>query len=436
MPLPPEVRREVTAPTGGEPGTLVDPARITRLAVPEPPGRVALLPPVVHRVAGSAEQVPIDRERFERTTAAIDRGLTWLRSVQGPNGGWMEGTAGAGTDQVRPSFAASLAITGLVIKAFAQNGIDVESDPALARAIEYLRRRAWPDGTFDPDSSGALGNYAASAMTMGLASVGSARTREWVVEMVTWLKSKQWDQAQGIGPDRDWFGGAGYGNSRRPDLSNTQFFLDALRDAGVDATDPSVQKALIFVTRCQNLPEFNSAAWAEDGSRDGGMVYTPANGGESMASGAAGEGRAGEKLPPGQPRSLRSYGSMTYAGFKSLLHAGLTEDDPRVRSALEWISRHWTFKENPGMGLEGHYYYLHAMARALRASGQRMITDSSGTEHDWRDELIDTIVGMQSADGSFRNSAERWMEANPELATAYLLLALQEAIKPTLVMEP
>ena len=60
---------------------------------------------------------------------------------------------------------------------------------------------------------------------------------------------------------------------------------------------------------------------------------------------------------------------MTYAGFKSLLYAGLTGDDPRVAAAIGWIQRHWTLEENPGLGGQGLYYYLHAMARALRASG-------------------------------------------------------------------
>lgn len=355
-----------------------------------------------------------------------------MRSVQGPTGGWMEEVSAAGTDQARTSSSASLAVTGLVLRAFAQRGAVSEGDPLVDRAIDFIRSGAWKDGRFEPDATGALGNYVASSITLGLVPVGSTRTREWVAEAVAWLRANQWDQRQGIAPGQDWFGGAGYGNSRRPDLSNTQIFLDALHEAGVPATDPAVQKALIFVKRCQNLGESNGAAWAGNGGEDGGMIYTAANGGESMASAAAGEGRAGEELPPGTPRSLRSYGSMTYAGFKSMLYAGLAPDDPRVRSALDWIRRHWTFAENPGMGKEGHYYYLHAMSRALLASRLDSIASADGREHNWREELIDAILALQAEDGSFRNPAERWMESKPELATAYLVLALEEALKPVL----
>ena len=35
---------------------------------------------------------------------------------------------------------------------------------------------------------------------------------------------------------------------------------------------------------------------------------------------------------------LRSYASMTYAGLKSMIYAGLDRDDPRVKAALDYIT--------------------------------------------------------------------------------------------------
>ena len=61
-------------------------------------------------------------------------------------------------------------------------------------------------------------------------------------------------------------------------------------------------------------------------------------------------------MPTGQARSLRSYGSMTYAGFKSLLYADLPPDDRRVASALGWIEANFTVGENLGLGQQGRYY--------------------------------------------------------------------------------
>ena len=216
-----------------------------------------------------------------------------------------------------------------------------------------------------------------------------------------------------------------------PTWSNTQMMLDALYDAGVSPEEPTVQRALVFLTRTQNLKSTNPTAWAQAGTDDGGFIYTPANNGESMASEAAGEGRYGEKIPAGEPRSLKSYGSMSYAGFKSLLYAGLQEDDPRVKAALGWVKDNYTFQENPGLGQQGYYYYLHAMARALRASGLDTITDSKGVQHNWRSELIDAIASRQREDGSWVNLNDRWEESRPELATIYSVLAIEEALKPT-----
>jgi squalene-hopene/tetraprenyl-beta-curcumene cyclase len=50
--------------------------------------------------------------------------------------------------------------------------------------------------------------------------------------------------------------------------------------------------------------------------------------------------------------------------------------------------------------------------------------DADGTEHTWRDELIVELASQQRADGAFVNSNERWLEGDPNLVTAYALLAL------------
>ena len=185
---------------------------------------------------------------------------------------------------------------------------------------------------------------------------------------VAWLRASQWQAEDQISPEEDWYGGVGYGKHGRPDLSNTQMMLEALHDAGVSPEDPAIQEALVFVSRSQNLKTTNPSAWAQAGPNDGGFIYTPANGGESMASQYVGEGRYGELLVGSDPRRLRSYGSMTYAGFKSLLHAGLNQNDPRVDAAMGWIRRNWTLEENPGVGQQGLYYYFHALSRALSAA--------------------------------------------------------------------
>ena len=115
---------------------------------------------------------------------------------------------------------------------------------------------------------------------------------------------------------------------------------------------------------------------------------------------------------------------MTYAGLKSMIFAGLTRDDPRVKAAVAWLEKHYTFAENPGLGDAGLFYYFHTAAKALDVLGEETFTDAQGVEHRWRSELADALLARQQADGSWVNSNSRWMEGEPTLVTSYSLLAL------------
>jgi squalene-hopene/tetraprenyl-beta-curcumene cyclase len=199
--------------------------------------------------------------------------------------------------------------------------------------------------------------------------------------------------------------------------------MEAMNDAGLDKNDPAFKSALAFVSRMQNNSETNKAKWAGD---DGGFIYSPGRSGD-------GESSAGEYNAPDGRRMLRSYGSMTYAGLKSMIYAGLTKDDPRVKAAWSWITRNWSLDENPGMRLNnpeaarfGIYYYYHAMAKALNAYDEPTVVDAKGVKHDWRVELIAKLTSLQKPDGSWAGEA-RWKEDSQILVTSYAILALQEA---------
>lgn len=401
----------------------IDPGKMTESPLPPLPNSITAPPPPTFRIALQSEDAPVDAETWARCLAAIDRGLDFLRTRQAGSGFWMMEDETQPTDEPQQATPVAAAITAMGVQSFAQRGLDPESDPTLSKAVIATMSVREQDELMN----NALANYIRSAMISGLASLEDPRFRDAVDEGVRSLTKHQWDRDEGIGVRSDWFGGAGYGNRGRPDLSNTQNMLQALYDSGMSPDEPAFQEAVVFLSRTQNLKAVNESAWAGD---DGGFVYTPANGGESMGSQYAGEGRYGELIPAGQPRSLRSYGSMTYAGFKSLIYAGLDENDPRVRAAYDWIRRHWTFRENPGLGQQGLYYYWLAMSRALRAGQQPIITDAEGTPHDWRHELADEILRRQRTDGSWLNPEDRWLEGEQELATLYAILALEELLKP------
>ncbi len=56
--------------------------------------------------------------------------------------------------------------------------------------------------------------------------------------------------------------------------------------------------------------------------------------------------------------------------------------------------------------------------------GTPTITDAAGAAHDWRAELVAALAKRQQPQGSWVNPADRFMEGDPNLVTAYALLAL------------
>ena len=283
------------------------------------------------------------------------------------------------------------AITAVVTAGLLRSGLSAD-DPLVAKSLEYLEKFVHSDGGIYADGSTHRNYETCIALQCFHEANRDKRYDELVKSAERFVRGIQWDSEDGIDKASPNFGGAGYGSRRRPDLSNTSFLMDALKSAGAGADDEAVQKALVFVSRCQNLEtEHNTTAFAAK-VNDGGFYYTPAAGGASMA---------GETADGG----LRSYGSMTYAGLKSLIYAGLTADDPRVKSAVSWVKKHYTLDENPGMGESGLYYYYQAYARALDAMDVDEFKDAAGKSHDWRAELVDAIAKRQQANGSWVNES-------------------------------
>ena len=355
---------------------------------------------------------PLPEDAQAAIRSSIQRGLASLEATADPRGGWLRGT----DEPLGRPPEIPIAVSALVLKGVAQFDPDLLEQTSFQKARALIDQALREDGAFE---GGLVTNYVTSCVVSALAVIEGPEDPR-VQDGVAWLKKAQWDGVEGHTPESNWYGGAGYGKHQRPDLSNTQTMLDALRDAGVPPEDEAFQRALAFITRAQNRSESNPASWAGD---DGGFVYTPAGEGESKRESEVG--------------SLRSYGSMTYAGFKSLLYAGLDVDDPRVQAALDWLRRHWTLEENPGLGSQGYFYYLHVMSRALRAFGQDSITDNSGKIHDWRRELAERLLALQEPDGSWVNrSSDRWLEGESCLATAYAVLALEEVMASAVTTSP
>ncbi|QDT02972.1 hypothetical protein K227x_13510 [Rubripirellula lacrimiformis] len=353
-------------------------------------------------VAGSDAAGSVAAPTKSEIESAANRGIEFLKN----RGQALDGSFSSET---------GAAVTGLCVRAILEHRPSAVDDPTVKKALEYI------EGNFQGDggvyATGSLyRNYETSVAVGALVKANRDGKYDSVLARAkVFLKEIQWDEGDGVESSDTAYGGAGYGKHARPDLSNTSFLIDALRELGDDPDDEAIQKALRFVLRTQNLAgQGNDTKYAETVG-DGGFYYTPAAGGQSQAGETDGGG-------------LRSYGSMTYAGLKSMIYAGLTKDDPRVAAAMDFIRKNYSLDSNPGMDQAGLFYYYHTFAKALEAAEINTIDDDSGNAHVWRDELAAHLIRRQQKDGSWVNDQnDRWMEGDRNLVTAYALLALAYA---------
>jgi squalene-hopene/tetraprenyl-beta-curcumene cyclase len=340
------------------------------------------------------------------------KAVAFLRTRQGGDGSW-SGTREPG-------------ITALVVTALLRSGRVTPGDPAVTNSLTFLERYIGRDGGL---SEAPHSVYTTSVALMAYHEANQGGRYDRIIKRGQgYLKTTQFDEGEGKGRNDPAYGGLGYGGTNsRPDLSNTAFFIEALRDTGLPPDDPALQKALVFVSRCQNLKsEFNDQAWAGK-INDGGFVYNPASASDEGRGNTAKAGGSAKAKAATSDGGLRSYAGMTYSGLKSMIYAGLAQDDPRIKAAINYIKNHYTLEENPGQGQRGLYYYYQTFAKAMALVGKPTITDSTGKEHDWRRELIAALAKRQSDNGSWVNRDDRFMEGDPNIVTSYGILALYAA---------
>jgi squalene-hopene/tetraprenyl-beta-curcumene cyclase len=368
-------------------------------------------------VAGAEEgsELPGVEESIRREALhSIRQGIDFLLASQQEGGSWDHHPGMTG-----------LALTALLRS---PDGLTEWNTPGIERGLDFILGCVQPDGGIYLQE---LPSYNTSICLMALVEADNPDYEDVIKRGRAFLIDVQFDEGEGATADSAFYGGIGYGGSGRPDLSNLQWSLEALKktekyaprsevsSALTDQSDdPSMSfategasgrglfwdKAILFLQRCQNLKEYNDLEWSGD---DGGFVYYP------------GYSKAG---------ATTSYGSMTYAGMKSLIYANLDREDPRVRSAFGWIQGNYTLEENPELGNQGLFYYYHAMAKALDAYGEDTIVDTTGAAHNWREDLVLKLISLQEEDGSWINTHPRWWENNRNLVTSYAVMALEEAV--------
>ncbi len=358
--------------------------------------------------AQCSSQEAIDLSLRKEAEHSIDFGLRWLEKHQEPDGSWLHYPA----------------ITALAVTAFLKSpqGYSEINSGAVIRGVNFLLSCQKPDGGIYMDD---LAGYNTAICLMALVATNNRKYDDAIRRARDFLLSLQFDETMQVDKSDIRYGGIGYKEKERPDLSNLQWAIEALNEskdyrktgeqsgrqkefsgtgkgAAFEATKELFwERAIKFIQRCQNLKGSNDQTWA---GTDGGFAYSPT---ESKAGGHS------------------SYGSMTYAGMKSFIYAGLSKDDWRVRAAHNWIARNYSVDKNPEMGDQGLYYYYQTMAKALDLYGDDFLTDSTGAKHNWRKELVEKLVSIQDGEGYWMNSNNRWWESKKELVTGYAILAME-----------
>ncbi|MFW5829204.1 MAG: prenyltransferase/squalene oxidase repeat-containing protein [Planctomycetota bacterium] len=355
-------------------------------------------------IPAQAVELP-DRETVEDLAEQAE---AWLLQQQQPDGSFFPG------DQFK------LGITQVATLALLDAGQSPES-ATISKAIDFIKRHVQDDGGIYNPQEG-LGNYCTS---LGLRALmrAEAADQELIERAQNYLIGIQNTDEDSIN-----YGGIGYGRrgEGHEDLSNTSMAIEALKQSGLPADHPAMQRALQFVSRCQNLSATNDMDWA---GNDGGGVYSPDS---SMAMGSFhdGEQRQRPAESTGADVELNSYGSMTYALISSFIYLELQQGDPRVKAALDWTRRNYQFEVNPGMAAgsarEGLYYYYLMMGKTYDLTDTTSM-QVDGSTVDWRADLFQAIERrMQGGQGMalWINDMPRWGEGIPHLTTAYMLTTL------------
>ncbi len=357
-----------------------------------------------------AQNQPLDgNESFRHEIQrGIDKGLAWLEKNQDPQGFW--------------ATADHPAVTALALSAFMgePTGRWKKSEPlATRKAYAFLLDSAKPDGSIH---RGQLINYNTAISMMALLATNKKEHEPALRKARAYLVSSQSDFGQKGKIDEVMDGGIGYG-SKYPnsDMNNTLVALEALhyskhlvKDNPANA-DLNWAAAIEFLKNCQQVPA-NKHPWVSADPKDkGGFVYFP---GHSMAGGTTNS--ATGKV------ALRSYGSISYAGMLSFTYADMKKDDPRLTAVFDWLQKNYTLNENPGMGQQGYFYYLHLMTKALTLHNVNELELKDGRKINWRRDVAMKLLNLQQADGSWTNDQHaRWWEKETALVTAYSIIALE-----------
>ena len=289
----------------------------------------------------SAAEIPVDNDEVVKT---IERGVSYLRSTQRPNGSWpyekREHVQGA---------------TALAVLALSEAGVPAD-DPAIVNGLQHVLSQPFTE------------TYDAGCAAMAFVSVDPGRYIKGLAAARDYIVASQ--NARGM-----WSYKLGSPLRTVGDNSNSQFAVLGLRAAmsvGLSVPEKTLKLAERHYATSQN--------------RDGGWGYRPGDNsyGSMTAAGVA---------------SLYILGGRLYVESEI---CGQYRQDPRVAAGFRWLVTKYTTTTNPVAGPRWVYYYLYALERVGVLTGLNTIGS-----HDWYIDGCRFILGQQNADGSWLSGRDQ-----------------------------
>lgn len=328
----------------------------------KPAGRVEVVAPgpAVNPIRGS--------EITEAQKAAVERGLAWLASRQGPDGGFGGGFGSGGKHAGITAMAGLAFMQAGNLPGRGKYGVNVR------KALEFVLRSTSESGLIASDSS-ASPMYGHGFATLFLAEVYGMSPDDEV-------KEKLQRAVRLIIRSQNNEGGWRYQPvPEDADISVTIcqiMALRAARDAGIKVDKSVMDRAVQYIKNCQNA--------------DGGFSYMARMSGMGMGGGQSGYAR-------------------TAAGVASFFYAGIYEGDD-VKRGLNYMRQYIPGKSAAPEG-ESHFYYGHyyGVQAMFLAGGEYWGV--------YYPAIRDILIARQTAAGSWTE------EFNEEYATSMALLILQ-----------
>ncbi|MBL8821056.1 MAG: DUF4159 domain-containing protein [Planctomycetia bacterium] len=294
-------------------------------------------------------------------------------------------------------------VTALATIALLESGVP-PSDPVMKKALDYLEK-------LPPKKT-----YVASLQAIALSQADPQRYGPKIREIIDWLI--QVADASAQGSMIAW--GYPMGGINRPDHSNTQYAVLALREAhaaGITVKPEIWQKVKKMYLASQNA----SGGWGYNIEGDGSERLT------MTSAGVCGLLICDMSLPiiQGPPNADGEYAN---CGMRDV------DNEKAIERGLRQIGNKFNIDigRNIFQGTSFPFYNIYGIERVGRFSGLRFF-NRGGTMIDWYRQGVKTLLAVQSQAGKWESRA--LIDGDPVLATSFSLLFLAKGKMPILVQK-